>query len=271
MPFSNNYNLPVASNYSLPLTNYHSSEQFATSRLPKLSLPSFSGDPLTWQSFWDSFFAAIHSNPTLSGIQKFIYLKAQLQVDAARAIEGVPLSERKYIHAISLLQDWFGQSLKLINAHMTSLTTMASPTNSLASLRMFYDSLESHIRGLASLGKAEHTFGDLLVPIIIGKLTPEVRKNLAREHSNTQWILSDLMVAIQKEIRILECGHDSYNAVPKFSTTSAFQVGARENRDRLTTTNKKKAHCAFCKGPHSSHSCEVVTDYQKRVMYCQEG
>ena len=25
------------------------------SRLPKLNLPSFAGDPLTWQSFWDSF------------------------------------------------------------------------------------------------------------------------------------------------------------------------------------------------------------------------
>ena len=25
------------------------------SRLPKLSLPTFSGDPITWQSFWDSF------------------------------------------------------------------------------------------------------------------------------------------------------------------------------------------------------------------------
>ena len=32
------------------------------SRLPKLNLPSFAGDPLTWQSFWDSFKAAVHSN-----------------------------------------------------------------------------------------------------------------------------------------------------------------------------------------------------------------
>ena len=69
---------------------YASSQQFAASRLPKLSLPTFSGDPLTWQTFWDSFYAAIDANPILSGIQ---YLKAQLQGDAARAVSGLPLSD----------------------------------------------------------------------------------------------------------------------------------------------------------------------------------
>ena len=62
---------------------YAGPQQFVTSRLPKLSLPTFSGDPLTWQTFWDSFYAAIDANPNLSGIQKFTYLKAQLQGDAA--------------------------------------------------------------------------------------------------------------------------------------------------------------------------------------------
>ena len=48
----------------------------AISCLPKLTLPTFSGDSLNWRTFWDSFYAAIHANPSLSGIQKFNYLKA---------------------------------------------------------------------------------------------------------------------------------------------------------------------------------------------------
>ena len=138
--------------YSTPSVN---TQQFATSRLPKLSLPIFSGDPLTWQTFWDSFYAAIHANTNLSGIQKFNYLKAQLQGDAARAIDGLPLSDLNYTHSVALLQDRFGQPHKLVNAHMKALLNLASPTNSLASLRMFYDSVESHIHGLSSLGKSE--------------------------------------------------------------------------------------------------------------------
>ena len=166
---------------------YHASaQQFATSRLPKLSLPTFSGNPLTWQTFWDSFYAAIDANPNLSGIQKFNYLKAQLQGDAARAIGGLPLSDLNYRHVVTLLRDHFGQPHELINAHTKALVSMTSPTNSLSSLRMFYDSVESHIRGLSSLGKSEKSYGDLLVPIVMKKLTTEVRRNLAREHSNTQ-------------------------------------------------------------------------------------
>ena len=44
-------------------------------RLPKLTIPTFSGNPLTWQTFWDSFSAAVYSNNTLSGIHKFNYLR----------------------------------------------------------------------------------------------------------------------------------------------------------------------------------------------------
>jgi len=39
------------------------------SHLPKLNLPNFGGDPLTWQSFWDSYNAAVNSNTALDGVQ----------------------------------------------------------------------------------------------------------------------------------------------------------------------------------------------------------
>ena len=254
----------------MPTGGYHvNTQQFATSRLPKLSLPTFSGDPLTWQSFWDSFSAAIHSNHSISGVQKFTYLKAQLQGDAARAIDGLPLSDHNYLQSIELLQNRFGQPHKLINAHMQALMNMASPTSSLSSLRIFYDSIESHIRGLRSLGKSEHSYGDLLVPVIMARLTPEVRRNLAREHSSSQWVLSDLLAALQKEIRILESGlHDfSSSTSSKSSTTAALQVGARDKREPSSarTTKRKVTSCVFCKGPHPTYSCETVTDHQKRV------
>ena len=43
-------------------------------RLPKLTLPTFSGDTLMWQSFKDSFDAAVHNCPSISKMQKFNYL-----------------------------------------------------------------------------------------------------------------------------------------------------------------------------------------------------
>ena len=66
------------------------------SRLPKLTLPTFGGDLLKWQTFWDMFCAAIDLNPGLTGAQKFNYLKAQLYGDVARTIAGLPLTDHNY-------------------------------------------------------------------------------------------------------------------------------------------------------------------------------
>ena len=93
---------------------------------------------------WDSFNAAVHTNPALGCIQKFNYLKAQLQGDAARAIAGLPLTERNYQHSIELIENRFGQPHKLINAHMQALLDMPNPNTSLTSLRLFYDTIATH-------------------------------------------------------------------------------------------------------------------------------
>ena len=166
----------------------------------------------------------IHANHSLSSIQKFTYLKAQLEGDAARAIAGLPLTDANYAHSIALLEERYAQPHKLVNIHMKALLEMPSPTNSLASLRIFNDSIESHIRGLSLLGKSEQSYGDILVPVLLGKLSPDIRRNLAREHSNSQWILADLMTAILKEIRVLESGlYDSHNPMSR-STAASLHI-----------------------------------------------
>jgi len=53
---------------------------------------------------------------------------------------------------------------------------------------MFYDSVECHIQGLSSLGKSEQSYGDILIPIILEKLSLDIQRNLACEHSNSEWI-----------------------------------------------------------------------------------
>ena len=53
----------LRSNSSVNSSNFH--------KLPKLNLPTFDGNVLEWQSFWDSFDSAIHNNNTLTDVQKF--------------------------------------------------------------------------------------------------------------------------------------------------------------------------------------------------------
>ena len=56
------------SNQVLPTSQTHLTPAPShVSRLPKLNLPTFSGNPLNWNTFWDSFNVAVNSNPNLEG------------------------------------------------------------------------------------------------------------------------------------------------------------------------------------------------------------
>lgn len=66
-----NLNPPPTTSTSVARTNPTiSNSSYSMSRLPKLALPTFDGNPLNWQTFWDSFRTAVHDNPHLSNIQK---------------------------------------------------------------------------------------------------------------------------------------------------------------------------------------------------------
>jgi hypothetical protein len=55
-------------------------------KLPKLSLPRFSGDPTKWMPFWDSFSSAIDENNDLNDVDKFQYLRSLLEGSTVNVI-----------------------------------------------------------------------------------------------------------------------------------------------------------------------------------------
>ena len=93
----------TASSEVIPPSPVSASHDFT--RLPKLNIPTFAGDVLQWQSFWDCFEAAVHHNRSITGVQKLNYLRAQLQGAALRAIAGLSLTHDNYTHSVALLQE----------------------------------------------------------------------------------------------------------------------------------------------------------------------
>lgn len=65
-------------------------------KLPELELPKCKGNILKWQEFWDSIEASIHRNPNLQLVDKFNYLKAELEKDASAVISGLELNNSNY-------------------------------------------------------------------------------------------------------------------------------------------------------------------------------
>ena len=94
-------------------------------KLPKLSIRPFEGDITQWTGFWDSFNSAIHTNASLTNIDKFNYLRSLLKSTAREAISGLTLTEANYGEAISVLKRRFGNKQQIISRHMDTLVSIS--------------------------------------------------------------------------------------------------------------------------------------------------
>ena len=122
-------------------------------KLPKLEVKRFNGKIEEWQEFWDCYESSIHSNTTLSSVDKFSYLRGLLGGAAKTAISGLALTTVNYQVAIDLLKDRFGKAIVIERAQVNDLLNV-NPVyhdKDTAGLRRLYDTMEVHHRGLEAL------------------------------------------------------------------------------------------------------------------------
>jgi len=58
---------------------------------------------------------------------------------------------------------------------MEALLNLTKPTNSLANLQAFHDTIERHTRSLSTLGKSLESYGMLLTSSILSKLPVDTK------------------------------------------------------------------------------------------------
>uniref|UniRef100_A0A1X7TA53 Uncharacterized protein n=1 Tax=Amphimedon queenslandica TaxID=400682 RepID=A0A1X7TA53_AMPQE len=71
-------------------------------------------------------------------------------------------------------------------------------------LRRLYDKVEANIRGLDALGVKPEAYGALFTPILVKKLPAELRLNLARRVSSSEWNLTKIMEMLKEELEARE-------------------------------------------------------------------
>ncbi|XP_063416451.1 uncharacterized protein LOC134698089 [Mytilus trossulus] len=269
---SNNQINPTPVSFT-PANN--SSSTFSNSsmyhKLPKLTLPTFGGNILEWQPFWDSFCAAVHENLSLNDVQKFNYLRSQLNGEASQCISGLQITNTNYAQALNVLKQRFGQPHKIVNAYMQSLISLPSPSANIRELKNFYDSMENYIRGLEGMGQTHESYGSLLVPIILNKIPGNIRQNMVRIHGNDRWNLQLLRDAIQHEITIQEAGQslNCYESESEYTPTSAFIASTNRNYDSKNRNLTSKP-CIYCNDIHAPTACMKVKNLDDRKRTIKE-
>lgn len=241
-------------------------------KLPKLILPTFKGEVTKYRTFMDSFESAVDQNSSLNKVDKFNYLKALLEGPAARVIQGLALTEGNYDTAKDLLKQRYGKPQQIISAHMDELLKLKACSNESSSqLRYVYDQISVHVRELENLGVKSDQYGSLLIPVIMSKLSPEIRLQIARKTSTSVWEINELLEIIRNEVDARE----SSDAVKVKTQDSKQPYNNANNTNRTDSTasaliangsNKQNGsvQCAFCVGYHFSASCEEVKDVESR-------
>lgn len=143
-------------------------------KLPKLSIPIFSGDYTEWQSFYDLFCSTIHDNTRITPSQKLQYLKGTLRGEAAGLLKHFSITDANYIEALIKLRERYDRKKHTIHAFIKNFIAQPSLTTAnSANVRLLLDTSDEILRGLKALGKEAESRDHWLIHIMISKLDVE--------------------------------------------------------------------------------------------------
>ena len=185
-----------------------------------------------------------------------------------------------------ILEKRFGNRRQIISKHMDVLLNMRAVTSAtdLLELRQLYDSVETHMRGLKSLGVTAETYGSLLSPVFVNKLPVEMRVLISRQVPEASWSLEELLKAMLAEIEARErVAVDSHKArrVDRRPCSGASLLTTNTRCSHCDPTNSphvalvarsgvNSSACCYCNQGHSPQNCTVVTQPEARKQILQK-
>ena len=118
-------------------------------QLPKLHLPTFSGDLMDWVPFWAQFRTAVDSNAELSQEHKLAYLRDAIKDTSIRSLmfSGAE-RDGLYSEVVELLQKRFDKRRTIHSAYCQQLTSLSSVKNNKTDLHQFVDKVKHAVAGL---------------------------------------------------------------------------------------------------------------------------
>ena len=142
------------------ITNNNFTNPLVKVKLPTLELKPFDGNIINWKPFWDQFDVSIHSNDSISKIQKFNYLITFLSDSAKSCISGLTLTSENYDEAIKILEKRFGNKQILSSTFMQQFVSLPKikAANDISGLRKLYDKIENSVRNLKTLNIEPDTY-----------------------------------------------------------------------------------------------------------------
>ena len=145
--------------------------------LPRLPLPEFEGNNVSWPEFWDLFRSLVIHDGSLTDVERLHYLRGCLKGDALLALTNLPVRAATFARAWDLLQDHYENERVLVQAQMATIFGLPTLTReSTTELKTFYFTFCGCVEALAAMDRPFDASGDWLVYWLVEKLDQQSRR-----------------------------------------------------------------------------------------------
>ncbi|CAK1597329.1 unnamed protein product [Parnassius mnemosyne] len=237
-------------------------------RLPKIDLPHFDGNYQCWLEFRDTFTSLIHDNSSINEINKFHYLRASLQGNAALVIKNIDFKGDHYKIAWDMLCERYNNNRLLVNNHMQALFDIDPIVKeSSVSIRNLVDTLNNNVRALTKLNQPTQYWDTLLIYVMTKKLDlttsrdwEEHRNNILKDDPT----LTQFCSFLNRKADWLESVESNINSSQTNTTVALNNSHTYKHSNYKVTQVNKKSHnnfnkinkCPLCSQAHTLYKCE---------------
>lgn len=232
--------------------------------LPKLKLPSFSGNFEQWLNFKLSFISIIDSNANLTDLQKFQFLKASLEGYASRFVEGFEGLKKPYEQSWHNLCNKFDKKQFLLDTHFQQLLNVSQLNKeNFYNFNIMLDQITKHVSAIESMKlNSKILFDSLIIHLLSGKFDKvSLREWKELEYDGDLPTLNEFQEFIKNKADLLQSLEQSYTVKPVQTTNhKPYYPNRYSNNSQvnvsLNNSVSYSVKCNFCKNDHAIYKCQ---------------
>lgn len=222
-------------------------------RLPPLDLPTFNGNKVEWPHFYDTFLSMVHSNASLTDIDRLHYLRLWVQGEPKSIVATLPLLAKNYAIAWGALKERYHNHRSLAEQYLSNILTIKKLLNdpSLAALQQFYTAARDNSTGLSYLQIARKE-DFILLNLMLNNVDTQLRESFELQYADIEFpTLDNFLTFLRRRCVAMENVH---TANPK-SKSNAPPVNCSSGRAFVSAVRNAVPKCPYCELSHKLLEC----------------
>nr|XP_034194805.1 uncharacterized protein LOC117611027 [Osmia lignaria] len=235
--------------------------------LPKITLPSFSGDYNSWSNFRDLFQSLIIDNDALSLVEKLHYLKISLSGEPAQLLQNIPMTGDNFERAWNSITQRYQNLRVLITSQLASITALPPmKRESSRDLKELLHGTTDAVQALEAMKRPVQHWDDWLVFITAEKLDSKTRMGWETAIGSTldPPTLAQLTTFLTSKLRALEAVEGASGS--SATTTNPIEAQKQGKRTSVNSTLRLKAHATHTAG-EGSRKC-LICQKDHFILFC---